>query len=152
MTDDYHDQLMEMPKTWRRKCAPRFVLMIQGMIDTAVMAPADLPEEDHWRRVFTEYSAELVSMTAEEKVDRLLADRRYARWMKTHLRTRTIFEVATSPVASPIVGKDMTAFMKINNMNAGGEIKHGAVSKTAIELRLEQAMRSLGVWRTQRDD
>ena len=145
MTGDYHDQLVEMPKAHRRKCAPPFILVIDGMLVTAVKVAEHLPEDDSLRRVFKVYPAELLNLTPEDKVNRLLADWRYACWRNTHLRTRANFEVAISPVASPIAGKDMTAFMKISKLKAGGEIKSGAALKTAIELRLEQAMRSLGV-------
>ena len=72
----------------------------------------------------------------------MLAYWKYARWRNRHFRTRAIFAVAISPVASPLAGKVMAAFTKITKVKAGA----------AIELRLEQAMRSLGVWRTQRDD
>ena len=105
------------------------------MITTSLKATADLHENDPLKQVFTEYSADLLSLTAEEKADKLMEDWRYARWRNTDLRTRAIFEVAISPEAAPLAGKVMTGFMKIIKLKAGGETKHGVAPKTAIELR-----------------
>ena len=107
-----------MSKPQRRKCAPPFMLVIEGMLITANKVVTELPEGDSLRLISTAYPAELAKITSVDKVDRSFADWSYARWMNTHLRTHLIFEVAISPVVSQGAGIVMNGFMKILQIRA----------------------------------
>jgi hypothetical protein len=148
-TQALHDRLLTIPKNQRKAVgiAPHALVveataevgmqLLKEKGDTALLVP------------FTEYVHTLdVTETPEERLETILSDFRYARWRNTYHKNRSIFELAISPIASPQAHAFMKAVIKTLVKYCGGEMKHGIAPKSGLELRLEQALRSMGVWRT----
>ena len=58
-----------------------------------------------------------------------------------------MFEIGMSPIATPIVPAVMKALINVLALKAEGHQKHGVAPKSSLELRMEQALKGMGVWR-----
>jgi hypothetical protein len=148
-TQALHDRLMGVPKQQRKAIGlPPHALVVESTVEegkkfTAAKGDAELLAP------FTEYAQYLDSVeTPEERLELILSDFRYARWRTTFHKNRAIFELAVSPIASQQAHRLLKAVTKMLCKYAGGEAKHGIAPKSGLELRLEQALRAMGVWRT----
>jgi hypothetical protein len=144
----YHQHVMALPKEERRGTAAPFLLVVDSMIvQGQALAILTYPEGHKVRLAFTAYE-NYITVTSESQTDRLqilLEDFRFARFRTTHTKSRTLMEIGISPTASSHAAPILKAITQLANDALNGVVKAGVAPKTGMEVRIEQAMKALGL-------